>query len=267
MTYGPRCLFVFWFPAAFGGCLGLVTLCIVYGVVLAWRGKTSSTHWAQRVRFCCRKFGLVPLFCFLLVITCVFQLVFIIGSTTVSDLCVGSPDPRFLAIMNEMDGLLGSTIEEFAIWYIGGCPAGQVPLGITNETEIFIEYGTIAYDVLGGLATVSNDTLKELCGASADPGPLAASARTIQEILCNLATILRSLDNFFACQNWRRLYTLVSVRSPAPNHTKQCRLTFCFHFLTVPRRFRMTPCATTGMRDSIGSQFACWSLSSLHSSW
>jgi hypothetical protein len=164
-----------------------------------------------------RHWGLVPLFVFLLVITCVFELVFVIGSTTVSDMCINSPDPRMTAALNEIGGFERSIIYEFAVYYINRC-IGKGPLGFQNQINTFFEVGEFAFNVTKELATVSNEILAVLCRADSDPGPIQTSARAIQGTLCNLGQSLAGLNNFFACQTWRPLYTQVSVEHRGTNH-------------------------------------------------
>jgi hypothetical protein len=67
---------------------------------------------------CLQSCILVPSFCLLVVCSFVFSGVFVIGSMALADLCVDSPDPRIMVILNRFRDTLSPILVEFAVFYI-----------------------------------------------------------------------------------------------------------------------------------------------------
>jgi hypothetical protein len=67
---------------------------------------------------CLQSWILVPIFSLLVVCSFVFSIVFVIGSMALADLCVDSPDPRIMIILNRFRDTLSPILVEFASFYI-----------------------------------------------------------------------------------------------------------------------------------------------------
>jgi hypothetical protein len=84
------------------------------GVLLAW------VHKLPRVFYCFRTIVIVPSFIFLVLISWVFSMVFVIGSMALADTCVDSPDAIVLNLVNNIRDDISSIIAELLIFYITG---------------------------------------------------------------------------------------------------------------------------------------------------
>lgn len=100
------------FYAAMVFSLLLMALCvfIIFGLVC----RTS------RIIKYLQNFILVPTFCFLVVISFLFAMTFVIGSMSVGDLCYDSPDNNMLVILNRFEEQLSPIAVEVASFYING---------------------------------------------------------------------------------------------------------------------------------------------------
>jgi hypothetical protein len=104
----------FWVAASFALALAFLCLLMMIGVILAW------VHKLPRVFYCFRTIVIVPSFIFLVLISWVFSMVFVIGSMALADTCIDSPDARIVNLVNNMRGDISSIIAEFLIFYISG---------------------------------------------------------------------------------------------------------------------------------------------------
>jgi hypothetical protein len=104
----------FWVAASFALALALLCFIMMLGVILAW------VHKLPRVFHCFRIIVIVPLFMFLVLISWVFSMVFVIGSMTLADTCIDSPDEIILDLLNNIRNDISSIIAEFLIFYISG---------------------------------------------------------------------------------------------------------------------------------------------------
>ena len=59
-----------------------------------------------------------PIFLILVFLCWIFSMVFIVGSTSVADMCVDSPDSRFLLLLERFENKLSPMVYQFAIFYI-----------------------------------------------------------------------------------------------------------------------------------------------------
>lgn len=148
-------------------------------------------------------------------------MIFVIGSTAASDMCVDSPDGRIKALLIEYGDFVDSNgdgdvdINEdslillFFLFYINGCPAGGSPRGFIEQiTEVLTVLDT-AIDLVNNVVAGTDASVAEICGA--DPKEFVASAATnaFEEALCDLGEALVNVQKFFSCENWRPLYRLV----------------------------------------------------------
>lgn len=202
--------FAFYLAAIFGGLTAVVTILIMTEVVLAWRRKPGG-GWFQCIIRCCRRGFLLPIFALCVFLGMLFAIIFIWGSVTSADLCYDSPDPQMTTILNETEDFLGSTIYQFALYYIGGCPANGHPADFITELQEIVAAGQEAYDLgLEAAETVAGD-FQAVCGDNADPAALEAAASGVGVVICYLGNALYDIEKFFSCDNWRPLYTTVSA--------------------------------------------------------
>jgi hypothetical protein len=104
----------FWVAAAFALALAVLCFLMMITVVLAWKD-----YLFRGVR-CFRMTVIVPLFIFLVIVSWVFAVVFVIGSMAVADTCIDSPDERVLSVVDKYRDELDSIITDFLIYYISG---------------------------------------------------------------------------------------------------------------------------------------------------
>ena len=212
--------------ATFAAILSVLCLLIAYGVVEAWCGCTKNRNCILRLFKYLRHWLLLPMFILFVVISWVFSMVFIIGSTAAADLCVDSPDDRVAAMvikygdfqgMNPMINSTGSVdfsnIDSeslmllFLLYYIQGCPDDSSPQGFIDSITGVL---TVLDDTVALIANaVSDINLPAVCGS--DPIDLLTSDDTnvFENTICNVGVALVELQKYFSCQNWRPLYRLV----------------------------------------------------------
>jgi hypothetical protein len=88
--------------------LAFLCLIIIYGVVLRIsRARKWLQHWI-----------LVPIFVLLVVLCFAFSLAFIIGSTSLADLCVDSPNNRLLLLLDRFRESFSPLVYRFVVFYI-----------------------------------------------------------------------------------------------------------------------------------------------------
>jgi hypothetical protein len=82
---------------------------------------------------CLRKWFLVPSFAILVAFSFFFSMLFIIGSMSVADLCVDSPDNRILTILERFQEQLSPIAVEIASFYINGTFGAAAELNCTYQ--------------------------------------------------------------------------------------------------------------------------------------
>jgi hypothetical protein len=68
----------------------------------------------------CQSFLIVPLFILMVVCSWVFSMVFVIGSMTLADTCVDSPDGIILQVVENVRNDISAIIADFLLYYISG---------------------------------------------------------------------------------------------------------------------------------------------------
>lgn len=240
--------YAFYIAAIFGCLLCVVTLFIMVEVVLAWRKKAGGGLF-QRIIKCCRRGFLIPIFVILVVLGMVFAIVFIWGSVTASDFCYGSPDKHLVDVLDETEDLLGSTIYKFALYYITGCKVGN-PTDFIDKVVKIVAFAKDAYKVAVGASEAdSSAVLQTVCGAGASPEVLANITDTVGEVICDLGNALYKIEDFFACDKWRPLYTIVSAPGSVTSIWLALALTLLvshLHSFSMTRFVTMQPQPSTG---------------------
>lgn len=92
----------------FSWMLAVVCIAIMVGVVLR----------LPKLLTCLRHIIVIPSFSILVFCSFVFSMLFIIGSMALADLCIDSPDPRILVILDRFKDQLSPIMVEFASFYV-----------------------------------------------------------------------------------------------------------------------------------------------------
>lgn len=92
----------------FGLLLAALSFLIVLGVAVR----------LSKAVVCLRHWVLVPMFLFLVVLCFAFSLVFIVGSTSLADLCVDSPDDRMLLLVQRLESHFSPLTYELIVFYM-----------------------------------------------------------------------------------------------------------------------------------------------------
>lgn len=85
----------FWLAAAFVILLAICTLLIMNGVIQAWRRKLGNNCWSKFTS-CTRHWFVLPVFVVLLILSWIFSMIFVIGSTSTADMCYQNPNENVL---------------------------------------------------------------------------------------------------------------------------------------------------------------------------
>jgi hypothetical protein len=130
-----------------------------------------------------------------------------------ADTCYGNPDDFMTTLYLEYAGNEDDFITKAVVFYIEGCPVRSLSkiaepnelINKSNAIQSFIQNITI---LAAEMANETTSTIfEETCGGS--PSILASAASTAAEFLCQLWNTLVTVQTFFACDNWRPLYTLI----------------------------------------------------------
>ena len=189
--------------AVFAIALLIANLVISHGIIVAWRRETVPPKYecCSKVLGLARHWLMVPIFVFLVVMSWIFSMVFIIGSIAAADLCYGSPDDTVLAILKKDVLPLDSMVRDLLIFYVEGCPDYGVPDDLTNKVNEILNYADQVANVANG---ISNDEFVEnfvaTCGN--DTSVLDAAAVAVQGTICNVGATLAEVVLFFSCPNW-----------------------------------------------------------------
>jgi hypothetical protein len=95
---------------AFSLALALLCLCLMVGVCFR----------LPRVVRCFQNWFLVPLFVLLVALSWAFSMAFVIGSLSLADFCVDSPDDKVLAILEKYQDEFSGLTYAFVVYYISG---------------------------------------------------------------------------------------------------------------------------------------------------
>ena len=234
--------------SSLAGLLLILCLFISYGIIEAWCGCSKNRKCVSKVFAILRNWLLLPIFILLVIISWLFSMVFIIGSTASADMCVDSPDERLERALVKYGDFSSSDVTEsiilaFLLFYIRGCPLGQVPQEFISEFDVVVATFLTAADFVDNV--IENGVLAEACPTAAT-ALAGASTDMFQDTLCDLAEALVEVQNFFSCENWRPLYRIVVYQGVCYNGnegfyyvaiTQFCIVIFAMIMLTVRAAF------------------------------
>ena len=166
------------------------------------------------------------MFILFVVISWVFSMVFIIGSTAAADLCVDSPDDRVAAMVIRYGDFQGvrpmsnstgtfdirnvdgdSLILLFLLYYIEGCPVDSAPQDLIDSLTRVLTVLDKSVDLVANV--VNDPDLPAICGNSTANLLTSNDTSVFQNTLCSVGEALVELQTYFSCDNWRPLYVLV----------------------------------------------------------
>jgi hypothetical protein len=210
--------------SVFAGLLLGLNLFVAYGVIIAWR-KKSRTNFLRKVLALLRHWLLVPTFVFFVVMSWIFSMVFVIGSITSADFCVDSPDDRVATLLVKEGNFKGSWVLELLLYYITGCSVDIVPMDLVDHIIQISGVFKALVALVGQLASAAVDVFQEQCGT--DPALYQAAATALEGRICNLGQTVVDVQNYFSCENWRPLYTIVTYNAVCYNSNEG------FYYVTI----------------------------------
>jgi hypothetical protein len=212
----------FWMAVAFTLSLSVMCIYMMFGLVLKFEKPMKCLH-------SCVVF---PTFVFLVILSFVFAMTFIIASMGLADTCVDDPDTRLLSIADHFLADSSPIVTEFVnlyltskyfylhipgyaakplhfksvcLTYVPVIDCDEKPVEIAEILQVLREEGT---DLLGRFSDelVGFDEKREaVCGVT-DATLLAATAVKADAYLCTLAGLLIDIRGFFRCGTWYPLY-------------------------------------------------------------
>jgi uncharacterized membrane protein YqhA len=181
----------------------IANLVISHGIIVAWRRETAPPKYecCSKIMRLARHWLMVPFFVFLVVMSWIFSMVFIIGSIATADLCYGSPDDTVLAVLKKDVLPLDSVIRDLFIFYVEGCPDYGVPDDLSNKVNSILNYADEVSNVAFGLQDEAFvERFVETCGN--DTSVLYAASLAVKGTICNVGVTLAEIVLFFSCPNW-----------------------------------------------------------------
>lgn len=214
----------------------ITNLVISYGIIVAWRRETYPPKYnsCTKVLDIARHWLMVPIFVFLVVMSWIFSMVFIIGSIATADLCYGSPDDTVLALIQEDIIPLDSIVQKLLIFYVEGCPNDGVPEDLTTKVTKILDYAESVSTLASSIYyDGSYEAFVETCGN--DTSILNATAYAIQGTVCNVGATLAEIVLFFSCPNWSKyIMNLIYLFRASANvfslcySTNRTALSYCY---------------------------------------
>mmetsp|Transcript_10501 Transcript_10501/g.19140 ORF Transcript_10501/g.19140 Transcript_10501/m.19140 type:complete len:690 (-) Transcript_10501:177-2246(-) len=198
--------------ACFAGIIGVLDIVLMYGIIAAWRHKLHGSE-LQMLGGIARHYIVLPMFIFSIVISWIFSMVFIIGSIMSADFCYNSPDTFLTSWLNHNKDDFSSTIFDFAIYYIGGCKPDDIPVDLESASEALLNASLTVSNIAERVANANITLLHEVCGPDSDPDMLSGAAVLVAASICNLATALFEIREYFSCDNWYPVYATVMYNS------------------------------------------------------
>lgn len=195
------------FRVARGFALVLLFLCTFLLICLAcaWRNDHLKVHskWKVASKSVGRQafYGylkswvLLPLFVLFVVLALVFSTVFVMISTTTSDVCADSPDATILAFLENNEDSISSLTYRFMTYYVDRCSPDRAPLDFDEQLKAILD----VFDVVGQFLEAirdSADAVAAVCGPS--PNPVVVSGELLLEQICLGKDRLEELGSLFA---------------------------------------------------------------------
>jgi hypothetical protein len=189
----------------------IADLVISHGIIVEWRRESAPPKYecCSKVLKFARHWLMVPFFVFLVVMSWIFSMVFILGGIATADLCYGSPDTTVLAILEKDVLPLDSTVRDLLIFYVEGCPEDGAPDDLSNKVNSILNYAEEVSNVADTLRDeVFIESFIETCGNNTSI--LDASAVAVKQTICNVGITLAEVALFFSCPNWSTYFGIAT---------------------------------------------------------
>lgn len=183
---------------------------VAYGIIVAWRQQPKITC-LRRILLVLRHWLLVPTFVFFVVMSWIFSMIFIIGSIMTADMCVNSPDDRMVSLLQTAGTFVDPLVLKLLIFYIKGCPVTNIPDELIQQFNNTVQVYRHAVAFADQMANALAISFQATCGT--DPNLMKAAATLLEGTLCSLVQTLADVQTYFACENWRPLYSAVAYDS------------------------------------------------------
>ena len=212
---------------SFSLCLALLCVYIMTGVILAWRDRLPSAF------VCLRSTFVIPLFMLLVFFSWVFATVFMLGSISLADFCIDSPDTKVMALIHRYGDQLSPTVANFALYFVSGkvscfgilhrstprnadlllsffmtgCTNWLLPPDFDSKMKTMLVAMENMQDLKDTLQSKTFD-FQSLCGI--DPQPIAEASTLAEGQLCTAATFMGEVQRYFGCRNWFPVYEVAA---------------------------------------------------------
>ena len=196
-----------------GNCLlGVSCLLLLVG---SWRHSLGHAKY---------KYFILPLYTTLVVMSLVACLAFLMGSTTLRDVCGTNPDEQVLDFLSSFETVQvhqpwsDKSPSENEAWsplshdlakeYIQQCPYGEmedVPSTVESIAERGWEFSRALWEVSTLLTNNGTYCVNERIPALVDESgrsPVVAMGELVMQTSCNFSVLLTELVDVFGCDNW-----------------------------------------------------------------
>ena len=193
----------YWVAAVFSLILSAVTIYTLGNCMLRWYwGQRTISRSQQRVQ----RWLVAPTFLFLVALSWVFSMIFIMGTIVTTDVCREDPDTVMAAILETSRDRMDPTMHDFLSYVVSHCSATEVPHLITNVTEVLVDYADAVDGMYSSLLETTTQQVQQ-CGS--DPSVLDADALLLTTKVCNLATTWQASNKIVSCDNWYPIYETI----------------------------------------------------------
>jgi len=207
----------FYLAAVFAGLLALLDVLMMVGIILAWKKKLNEIS-CQKCFTVLRDRVFILVFLFLVTLSFVFSMVFVIGSTASADMCVDSPDPKLQAFIDSNRDDFTTLFNELATFYLSGCSLENVPPTLRTFINYYLRIVQSLFSFISNLADENEEEFKEICGPDLNLFNLAAVF--LREQICIVTNTIFDVQEFFACNNWHPLYSKLMYDAVCLNGVK-----------------------------------------------
>ena len=181
----------------------VANIIISYGIIIAWWRETHPPKHKcfTKLLDIARHRLMVPIFVFLVVMSWMFSMIFIIGTIVAADLCYGSPDETVLAVLERDIVPVDRIVQKLLIFYVKGCPTDSVPDDLSSTVN---EVLTSADMVTSMASNFYGEEVSETCASN--PSFINATSNAVGETICNVGVTLAETVLHFSCPNWSKFY-------------------------------------------------------------
>jgi hypothetical protein len=138
-----------------------------------------------------KKWVLLPLFILFVILALVFSTVFVVISTTTSDVCADSPDATVLAFLEKNEDSISNLTYRFMVYYVDRCPPERAPLEFNERLKAILE----VFDLIGQFLQSIRDSADEvaaICGP--DPNSVVQTGEILLNQLCLIRDTIIGMD-------------------------------------------------------------------------